>query len=164
VVQCDADGQHRPAEIPTLLAGIADGAHLVIGSRFAARGVFPAGRARRVGMRMVTGMARRFSGVELTDATSGFRAVGKPLLEEFAADYPTEFLGDTVEAVILAASGGYRITEVPTTMDPRVVGVSRAGAAASGWYVVRLVAAVLLRGGRRASSRSAHRAPMPNER
>jgi glycosyltransferase involved in cell wall biosynthesis len=163
VVQCDADGQHRPAEIAVLLNGIAGGAHLVIGSRFAGGGVYPAGRVRRTGMRMVTRLAKRFSGVELTDATSGFRAIGKPLLEEFAADYPSEFLGDTVEAVILAAAGGYRIAEVPTPMDPRAEGVSRAGAVASGWYVVRLVAAVLLRGGRRVSSRSPHRAALPTE-
>ena len=123
VVQCDADGQHRPEEIPPLLEGIAAGAHLVIGSRFAATGTgFPAARVRRLGMRMVTRLARYFSGVQLTDATSGFRAIGKPLLEEFAADYPTEFLGDTVEAVIMAANGGYRIVEVATPMDPRSVG------------------------------------------
>jgi glycosyltransferase involved in cell wall biosynthesis len=164
VVQCDADGQHRPEEIPPLLAGIAGGAQLVIGSRFAGvagagGGAFPSGRVRRLGMRLVTRLARRFGGADLTDATSGFRAIGRPLLEEFAADYPTEFLGDTVEAVIMAANGGYRIVEVPTPLDPRLVGASRAGALAGGWYVVRLVAAVLLRGGRRTSSRSAHRAP-----
>jgi glycosyltransferase involved in cell wall biosynthesis len=158
VVQCDADGQHRPEEIPPLLEGIAAGAHLVIGSRFAVPSGYPASRARRIGMRLVTRLARRYSGADLTDATSGFRAIASPLLEEFAADYPAEFLGDTVEAVIIAAAGGYRIAEVPTPMDERAVGVSRAGTVVGAWYVVRLVAAVLLRGGRRRSSRSAHRA------
>jgi glycosyltransferase involved in cell wall biosynthesis len=158
VVQCDADGQHRPAEISTLLAGIAAGAQLVIGSRFSGSAIFPTARLRRSGMRIVTTLARHYGHIELSDASSGFRAIAQPLLEDFAAEYPTEFLGDTVEAVIMASKRGYRIAEVSTPMDQRLVGVSRAGTFASTWYVVRLAAAVVLRGGRRVSSRSAHRA------
>jgi glycosyltransferase involved in cell wall biosynthesis len=158
VVQCDADGQHRANEIIKLLAVMDDDdADLVVGSRFAAGGEFSSSTVRRVGMKFLTALASRHAAVPLTDATSGFRAVRRPLLDEFAASYPSEYLGDTVEALILAGRSGYRIGEVAVGMDPRETGESTASPSAAAWYTIRVAAAVLLRGGHRRPSRAAHR-------
>jgi glycosyltransferase involved in cell wall biosynthesis len=145
VVQCDADGQHDPAQIATLLDAMAEhDAQLVVGSRFAGSGSYQAGRGRRFVMRRLASMASRRTGVTITDATSGFRAIGDNLLGAFASTYPTEYLGDTIESLARAGRAGYRVVEVPVEMRAREVGVSTASPIASAWYLLRVVAAVWL--------------------
>jgi glycosyltransferase involved in cell wall biosynthesis len=146
VVQCDADGQHDPAQISTLLDAMTEhGAQLVIGSRFAAgSGAYEAGRGRRMVMRRLAKMASRRTGITITDATSGFRAIGDNLLGAFASTYPTEYLGDTIESLARAGRAGYRVVEVPVEMRAREIGVSTASPISSAWYLVRVIAAVWL--------------------
>ncbi len=147
VVQCDADGQHDPAQIAKLLDAMrTDDAHLVIGSRFAAgeQQAYAVGRVRGVVMRRLARMASRRTGVEITDATSGFRAIGGSLLGAFAATYPTEYLGDTMESLARAGRAGYRVVEIPVEMHAREIGVSTASSLSSAWYLVRVIMAVWL--------------------
>lgn len=146
VVQCDADGQHDPAQIATLLDAMREhDAQLVVGSRFAdGSGTYETGRVRRMVMHRLARMASRRTGVTITDATSGFRAIGGNLLGAFASSYPTEYLGDTIESLARAGRAGYRVVEVPVEMRAREVGVSTAGSISSAWYLVRVVAAVWL--------------------
>jgi glycosyltransferase involved in cell wall biosynthesis len=146
VVQCDADGQHDPAQIATLLDALHEhDAQLVVGSRFASgSGSYETGRVRRMVMRRLARMASRRTGVTISDATSGFRAIGGNLLGAFASTYPTEYLGDTIESLARAGRAGYRVVEVPVEMRAREVGVSTASSISSAWYLVRVVAAVWL--------------------
>jgi glycosyltransferase involved in cell wall biosynthesis len=146
VVQCDADGQHDAAQIATLLDAMAENdAQLVVGSRFATAGdAYDAGRMRRFVMRRLAAMASRRTGIRVTDATSGFRAIGGKLLGAFAAAYPTEYLGDTIESLARAGRAGYRVVEVPAAMRPRAAGVSSASSISSAWYLLRVVTAVWL--------------------
>jgi len=146
VVQCDADGQHDPAQIATLLDAMhSTPADLVIGSRFASGDQhYRVGRVRGAVMRLLARMASRRTGVHITDATSGFRAIGPNVLGPFASIYPAEYLGDTIESLARAGRAGYRVTEVPVEMRTRGAGVSSASAISSAWYLVRVVAAVWL--------------------
>jgi hypothetical protein len=89
-------------------------------------------------------MASRRTGVTITDATSGFRAIGATLLGAFASSYPTEYLGDTIESLARAGRAGYRVVEVPVEMRAREAGVSSASSISSAWYLVRVVAAMWL--------------------
>jgi glycosyltransferase involved in cell wall biosynthesis len=150
VVQCDADGQHLPAEIPLLLEAIDEGADMVVGTRFAGPGSMAhVRRTRRFAMRILARLASRAAGGRITDSTSGFRAIRRPLLDAFAVSYPAEYLGDTVEALIEAGRSGYRIAEVPITISPREHGRSSASWVANVWYLTRVVSALGLRAGRR---------------
>lgn len=146
VVQCDADGQHDPAEIAALLDALHEHAvNFVVGSRFASTDPdYPVGLARRAAMRHLARIASRHTGTRITDATSGFRAIGGTLLGSFAASYPTEYLGDTIEALVRAGRSGYHVIEVPVRMRPRAAGISSASSIASCWYLVRVVAALWL--------------------
>ncbi len=121
VVQVDGDGQHDPAEIGRLLAELAT-ADLVIGARFAGRGDYEARGARRVAMWLLARSLSKRAGTPLTDSTSGFRAFNRRTVELFARDYPAEYLGDTVEALVIAARAGYRVTQIPVNMRPRTTG------------------------------------------
>jgi glycosyltransferase involved in cell wall biosynthesis len=153
VVQCDADGQHRPGEIGDLLRVMDEtDSDLVIGNRFASGGNV-GHDVRHRAMRFLTIVARRYSHAPLVDITSGFRAIRRPLLEAFAASYPAEYLGDTVEAAVMAGRDGYRIAHADVNIDERSYGVSSASPARAVWYVVRVAAAVALCVTRRPSAR-----------
>jgi glycosyltransferase involved in cell wall biosynthesis len=143
VVQCDADGQHDPSEIHRLLEAMHDSqAELVIGSRFTAGRPLDVGFGRRLAMTQLARTASRETGTSITDATSGFRAIGGRLLGSFAANYPSEYLSDTVEALARAGRAGHKVAEVEVRMRPRFSGISSASTVSSMWYVVRVMAAL----------------------
>ncbi len=145
VVQCDADGQHDPAEIVVLLDAMrTQNAELVIGSRFESGHEYQVGAARRFVMHRLAHLATRRTGAPITDATSGFRAIGGRALGSFAASYPAEYLGDTIEALAQAGRAGHRVAQVGVRMRPRAAGVPTSSALASIWYLVRVIAAVRL--------------------
>jgi glycosyltransferase involved in cell wall biosynthesis len=151
VVQVDADGQHDPAQVAELLNVLSkSGAEMVIGSRFA-EGAAPytVRGLRRLAMIVLSARVKRVGGVQVRDSSSGFRAIRRPLLDRFAADYPVEYLGDTVEALIEAGCAGAHIIEHPIAMAPRAYGTGSAGAIASVWYVLRVIVAIELLHNRR---------------
>ncbi|MEY2425095.1 MAG: hypothetical protein QOI61_667 [Actinomycetota bacterium] len=120
-VQVDADGQHDPTELTALLDALPQ-ADIVIGARFAGRGDYPARGPRRWAMRLLARSLSRTCGTPLTDVTSGFRAVNRRVISLFALHYPSEYLGDTVESLVMAGRAGLRVIQVPVAMRPRLAG------------------------------------------
>lgn len=122
VIQFDGDGQHRPEHIAELIAASAD-ADVVIGSRFAKGGSFKSSAARRGIQRFIAMVASAYARTKLTDATSGFRIAGPRALAVFSEHYPVEWLGDTVESIVLATRQGLTVSEIPVGMNERAGGV-----------------------------------------
>jgi glycosyltransferase involved in cell wall biosynthesis len=122
VVQCDADGQHPAAAIPELLAAL-DHADLVVGARFAGVGDYRARGPRLWAMRLLGVVVSRMHGTRLTDVTSGFRAFGPRAVAVLARELPPEYLGDTVDALVIARSSHLSVTQVPVAMRPRSAGL-----------------------------------------
>jgi glycosyltransferase involved in cell wall biosynthesis len=78
LVLLDGDGQHDPAEIPSLVgACLVDGADVVVGSRFHRDARSQTPRVRRLGQIAFNGMTAIASGVSCSDSQSGFRAFGR---------------------------------------------------------------------------------------
>lgn len=145
VVQVDADGQHNPANVPLLIDVLRrDEADIVIGSRFAEDRGYPISRARRWAIRMLSVVLTRISGVRLTDITSGFRAANRAALAQYLRHYPNEYLGDTVDSLVIAIKHGYRVAEVPVTMRIRQGGTPSHSAVRSVVFLVRSALVVLL--------------------
>src|SRR4051812_27335354 len=121
-VQFDADGQHDPTEIKTLLDALDDGAQLVIGTRFARSETetadYEVGRVRRGAMGLLRFSFQVLSGHKFSDTSSGFRGFSQPVIEYFSRTYPVEYM-DSVEALLLACFAGFSVVEVPTTMRSR---------------------------------------------
>jgi glycosyltransferase involved in cell wall biosynthesis len=116
-VQFDGDGQHRADHVAALLAKLrAERADLVVGSRMIGEGTYRFPLARRIGSRWVGRIASLVTRQRLTDPTSGFRAASRRMIEFFARHYPQSYLGDTVEAIVLAARHGMKVREVATEM------------------------------------------------
>jgi glycosyltransferase involved in cell wall biosynthesis len=151
VVQVDADRQHDPCQVSALLEVMRESkADMVIGSRFATgAGEYHVRGARRLAMWILSARVARVSGLRVKDSSSGFRAIRRPLLDRFAADYPVEYLGDTVEALVEAARAGAAVVEHPIAMTPRLHGGGSAGSIASLWYVLRVMIAIELQHKRR---------------
>lgn len=143
VVQIDGDGQHDPAYVPVLLEALAR-ADVVIGARFAGTGDYEVSGPRAWAMRLLAGVMTRIAGAPISDATSGFRAAGPRALRVFATHYPAEYLGDTVESLVIARRTGLSVTQVPVAMRPRAGGRASQGMIASTIYLGRATAALLL--------------------
>lgn len=141
-VQCDADGQHDPHQIPDLVRNAHKlRAELLIGSRFTTSmtdGSYETSLARRSAMRLLASQATRKSGVRITDATSGFRCIRQPLLHEFARSYPVQYL-ESYESLILASRAGWTIAEVPARMSERMGGTPSHGPVKSALFMLRVL-------------------------
>lgn len=121
VVQVDADGQHDPRDVPRLVERL-DTADVVIGARFAERGDYQVRGPRRWAMRVLAGVLSRLAKTALTDTTSGFRASGPRAVRLFAVHYPAEYLGDTVESLVIAVRSGLSIEQIGVAMRDRSAG------------------------------------------
>lgn len=133
VVQVDADGQHDPAGIKSLLEAL-DAASVVVGARGDS---LPTRGPRRWAMLMLAGTLSRFVGERLTDVTSGFRAADRQAIALYARDYPSEYLGDTVESLVIASRAGLRVAQVDVPMRPRQGGRASQGPVMAAAYLLR---------------------------
>lgn len=121
VVQVDADGQHDPASIRQLIGGLSD-ADLMIGARFAGVGDYGVRGPRRWAMRALAAVMSNVARTRLTDVTSGFKAAGPRAVALFADNFPAEYLGDTIEALVIASRAGLTIRQLPVAMRERQAG------------------------------------------
>ncbi|MFO1519196.1 MAG: glycosyltransferase family 2 protein [bacterium] len=124
VVTLDADGQHQPEEIETLVSPILEGeADLVIGSRLL--GDYEKdSELRRVGIHFFNGLIRILSGIRVTDCSSGFRAFR---LSELKKLHLVQDQYHTAEMILEAGKKGVRIVERPITVKRRWKGKSKKG-------------------------------------
>lgn len=143
-VQIDADGQHDPRFLDALLARL-DSADVVIGARFAtADDPYKVRGPRRWAMILLAWVLSRLAKTRLTDATSGFRASNRRAINVFATHYPAEYLGDTVESLVIATRAGCSITQEPVTMRPRAGGRASHSPVKAAVYLLRAVVALAL--------------------
>jgi glycosyltransferase involved in cell wall biosynthesis len=143
VVQLDSDGQHDPRSVPALLSAI-DRADIVIGARFAGKGDYEVSGPRKWAMKLLAAILSRIAKTPLTDVTSGFKLAGPRAVRLFATHYPAEYLGDTIESLVLASRGGCIVTQVPVAMRPRAGGVPSHNPFKSSIYLGRAAMALVI--------------------
>jgi glycosyltransferase involved in cell wall biosynthesis len=146
VVQCDADGQHPVDHIELLISTATKGnLHMVIGSRFLNdEGKMELSLIRRLAMRILSRSASRACRTLITDATSGFRVITVPLLNELAEKLPAYYLGDTYEALVSSGRAGYRIREIPAPLMEREYGKSSAHPVKAARLAVKAILSAIL--------------------
>lgn len=143
VIQIDADGQHDPIFLAALLEQL-ESFDIVIGARFAGEGEYKVSGPRKWAMTMLSWSLSRICGTQLTDTTSGFKALGPGAIDLFAERYPAEYLGDTVEALVLASRRGLRVTQVPVAMRDRAGGQPSQSPVKAAIYLGRAMIALLV--------------------
>jgi dolichol-phosphate mannosyltransferase len=161
-IEIDADFSHDPAALPTLVAAVADGADLAIGSRYVEGGSIPNWAWHREllsrgGNLYASGML----GLGVRDSTAGYRCYGAGILRQLdLGRIRAEGYGFQIEMTYRARQHGARIMEVPIAFVDREAGTSKmssfivveALALVTWWAMGRLVrgAQRLVRDGRRA--------------
>jgi glycosyltransferase involved in cell wall biosynthesis len=144
-IQVDADGQHSPADVMRVVGALAsEGADVVIGARFAGVGSYDARGPRRWAMSVLSFVLSRIAGTPLTDTTSGFRASNRRAIELFAVEYPAEYLGDTIESLVIACRAGLRVRQVGVEMHPRAGGTPSHSPVKAALFLGRALLALLI--------------------
>ncbi len=128
LVLVDADGSHRPEDIPSLVEPILrDEADLVIASRATGGSDELDGQldhlARAWGMRVLQALVNVRLGTELTDIQNGFRAVRTRVAR--ALRLQERGFGIDQEVAIRCLRMGYRVSNVPSHEGRRRYGRSR---------------------------------------
>ncbi len=138
LVQMDADGQHDPSQIPSLVEPIRSGeCDLVIASRFVEVTGYEMGWARTVGRKLFEALGR-LSGVEVTDPTSGFQAMNTATLELYVGDFFPHDYPD-VDVLVTASRHGLRVRECPSRMRPEARESKLHGGTRAFYYVYKML-------------------------
>lgn len=126
LVEHDADGSHDPADLPKMLAALAD-ADLVIGSRYVPGGtVVNWPKSREALSRGANVYVRMMLGIGVHDATAGFRAYRAATLRAIDLDQvESQGYCFQVDLTLRTAEQGFRIREVPITFTERARGASK---------------------------------------
>ena len=113
IISLDGDGQHDPNEIPELIKPIINGiADVVIGSRFLGKDNNHVPRLRRVGISAITRLTNATSGINISDAQSGFRAYSKKAIH--ILELNEKGMGASAEILLKATKAKLKIIEVPS--------------------------------------------------
>lgn len=148
IIQIDADGQHDPASIPSLLLPVLTGeADFALGSRFLGRGSYEASWARNLGMVIFRTLVSWRTGQPITDSTSGYQAFNRDVIrfftsEEFPNDYPD------ADVLITLHLAGFSIKEIPVCMFNNASGTSMHSGIRPLYYVFKMllsISVILLR-------------------
>jgi hypothetical protein len=144
VLQIDADGQHDPACAQALLEPVLRGeTDVAIGSRFLGQARYKIPGMRRLGMGVFGSIVSFVTRQRYTDPTSGYQALGRRVVEFFARDnYPSDF--PDADTIILLNLAGFRVREVPVTMEARVAGTSMHSNFKAFYYVAKMLLAILM--------------------
>ena len=149
-IQFDGDGQHDVNFVEDICKPIFDGkANMTIGSRFVegSTSEFKSTKARQMGIKIISSFIKFFTGEKLYDVTSGFRAVDRDLIAQFAMDYPLEYPEPISTTQILKQ--GLTIQEVPVEMKERNGGVSSIRSWKNVYYMINVLLSIMIIGTRR---------------
>ena len=138
-MQLDADGQHRPEYIASMLTELEDGADIVIGSRFLT--VKKPKTLRMVGSYIISWSIRLTTGRAICDPTSGMRMFNRHMVEEFAQNLNYGPEPDTISYLI---KNGAVVKEVQVEMGERIAGQSYLTLWRSAEYMVKMAMSILL--------------------
>jgi dolichol-phosphate mannosyltransferase len=127
IIEHDADGSHRPEDVPSLLAALDAGADVAKGSRWVKGGRvenWPLGR--EILSRGGNLYAKLWLGIPLNDATGGFTAWKAEVLRGIdLAGVEAAGYGFQIDLAWRAVKAGYQVVEVPITFAERERGTSK---------------------------------------
>lgn len=115
---------------------------MVIGSRFIEKEGFQSSFLRRMGINYFNMLLKLFTGIKITDPTSGFRACNRAVIGYFAGNYPKDY--PEPESIMTLSKEEFRITEIPVRMKERLGGESSIRSLKSIYYVIKVTLAILI--------------------
>jgi dolichol-phosphate mannosyltransferase len=127
VITMDADGSHRVVDLERMIAAIAPGKLIVLGTRWIPGGsVVNWPKRRQYLSRAGTAYAKLALGIPLNDLTGGFRVYSVELLKALnLGDMQATGYCYQIEMALAAHLAGAKEIEVPITFVERINGVSK---------------------------------------
>lgn len=144
MLRSDGDGQHQASDLLRLQQALQSGlSDVVTGTRFGvhagASGVSP---GRRLGIFLLARLISLITGQQVTDPTSGQSAFNRTAIRLFAQDYPHDY--PEPEGIVLAHRSGLRLSELPVTMRPRLIGRSSISHLDGIYYMLKVTLGILI--------------------
>ena len=130
VISIDADGQHRPEDIPRFLKAL-EGADFVIGKRDISK--YPA--IKKFGNWGLRGLTNLICGTKIVDTESGYRAIRAELLKKMHLS--AERYEIAVDIVYEAAKNKAKIREISIESPVYVKGVGTLDGFKNGWFAIK---------------------------
>lgn len=144
IIMMDADGQHTPASVEKLIQVMKENtADVVIGSRFL-EGAYRMGLVRKLGSLIFSGIARAYTGIRITDPTSGFQLLNRNAFEYLAEgdNYPLDY--PDVNIIMALHKKRFRIAEAPVVMTENRTGKSMHSGMKPLVYIVKMFLAIIM--------------------
>ncbi len=144
VITMDADGQHVPSSTRNLIDAMdRHQADVVIGSRFI-NGGYRVGIVRKIGIRLFAHIARVYTGMNITDPTSGFQLLNRSVFSFLAEgdNYPLDY--PDVNIIMALHKRKFRIAETPVEMLENATGKSMHSGMRPLLYVVKMWLAIIM--------------------
>lgn len=149
-LQYDGDGQHDISYVKNIIEPILNGeADLTIGSRFIDKtsSEFKSSKARQLGIKIISFFIKVVTGKKIYDVTSGFRAAGKAVIEDFSKSYPIDYPEPITNTELLKKN--YTIKEVAVSMNEREGGISSINSWKTVYFMINVILSILVVGMRR---------------
>lgn len=122
VVTFDADAQHRPEDVRTVVQALMDNdADMVIGSRYSDSRPYQGPVERKWGQLFFSHLTRIITGKRIYDTTSGFKAIRASACRSIVSGV---FMDFHMETIVRLSIAGYKIIECPITVHERRYGRS----------------------------------------
>lgn len=144
-IQMDGDGQHNIDYLMDICNPIINNeCDMCIGTRYLdkSKSEFQSTFMRRLGKDIISSVIKLLSKQIISDPTSGFRAINKKIIKEFAYDYPTEY--PEPESTLKLLLSNYKVKEIPVSMNERKTGKSSINMWKSIDYMLKVVLALFL--------------------
>lgn len=144
-VQFDGDGQHDVNYVKDIANPlIKNSVDMIIGSRFINKDSsdFKSSKSRQLGIKLISFFIKLVTHKKIYDTTSGFRAVNKKVIKEFANEYPIEYPEPITTTELLKK--GYKVDEVPVSMNERKNGKSSIHSWKNVYYMMNVCLSILL--------------------
>jgi glycosyltransferase involved in cell wall biosynthesis len=137
VVTIDADGSHKPKEIPDLINPLFNGADIVAGSRFLGDGKNHTCKLHMLGNHLINTAIMVLTRKLITDSQTGLRAFKR----EFLQKIHLESYGYEIETEITVKSlkNGFKLKEVPISCEKRKYNISRLKILSDGFKILKTI-------------------------
>lgn len=123
LVTLDSDGEHKPKEIPDLLAPLFKGIDIVSGSRFMGNSENVTTRLHEVGNQLFNFAIMAVTGKRVSDSQTGFRAMKKETFEKL--NLQSDGYEIETEITVKGLLNGYNLKEVPISVKRRKYDASK---------------------------------------
>lgn len=123
IVTIDADGAHKPKEIPDLIHPLFNGVDIVAGSRFLGNQMNSTSKLNRIGNILINTLIMTLTGKLITDSQTGFRAFKKEVLQKInlkSLGYEVE-----TELTVEGLRNGFTYQEKPISCTKRKYNMSK---------------------------------------